>query len=353
MSRSGLEEKSAASLALLQTLADTPVAASDAAAVAGTAVHAAREVCAGLRCLRGIGDLTAVQARALLALARVLKATLRAERTAHRGLLPGATLAMVFEKPSLRTRVSFEVGMYHLGGHALYLQPADIGMGKRETVADTARNLERMVDGIMARVYRHATVRELAAAARVPVINGLCDREHPCQALADWLTILERRGSLVGCSLGYIGDGNNVAHSLLLLGALLGAKVTVACPPGYAPLPEVLEAAGEAAAAGGSVQVTDDPRAAARGAEVLYTDVWASMGQEGEAAERAAVFAAYQVTPELAELAASGYLFLHCLPAHRGEEVAAEVIDGPHSVVFDQAENRLHAQKAVLSVLLR
>jgi ornithine carbamoyltransferase len=325
----------------------------DLRALCGGALVAARAVCRGLTDFRAITDLSPEQADALLILASLLKTTLKVDKTAHQKFLAGKTLAMIFEKPSLRTRVSFETGMFQLGGHAIYLQPSDISMGKRETVADTARNLERMVDGIMARVFSHNTILELAEHSSVPVINGLCDREHPCQALADLQTVIERKGSVKGLKIAYIGDGNNVAHSLMLLGAKLGAHVVVACPPGYEPLPEVgAEGLIFGAQSGGSVSVTHDPREACTDADVLYTDVWASMGQEAEAAERAKIFAPFQVNESLAALAKPDYLFLHCLPAHRGEEVSAGVMDGPNSAVFDQAENRLHAQKAVLAVLL-
>jgi ornithine carbamoyltransferase len=325
-----------------------------AAIAAEAAVRLAREVCGGLTDLRGIGDLAREQAWALLCLARVLKDTLAGDKNAHQRILPGRTLAMIFEKPSLRTRVTFEVGMYQLGGKGLYLQPSDISMGKREPVADVAHNLERWVDGIMARVFSHATILELAENSRVAVINALCDREHPCQALADFQTIWEARGAIEGQKIAYVGDGNNVAHSLLLLGAKLGANVVAACPKGYEPLPEIVaQARADAEAGGGSVTVTNDPREACADADVIYTDVWASMGQESEAAERAQVFAPFQVNEELVSIAKPDFLFMHCLPAHRGEEVSARVMDGPNSVVFDEAENRLHAQKAVLAVLLR
>jgi ornithine carbamoyltransferase len=314
-----------------------------------TAPSFARRVCASLTDLRAITDLTADQATAILALARILKHS--DGRPGQQKLLPGRVLAMVFEKPSLRTRVSFEAGMVQLGGHAIYLQPSDISMGKRESVADVARNLERHCDAIMARVFSHQTILELAEHSRVPVINGLCDREHPCQALADLLTVQEKRGAVAGQKIAYVGDGNNVAHSLMLLGAMLGAHVAVATPPGYEPLPEIVKTA--AGYGAGSVYVTNDPREAVEGADAVYTDVWASMGQEAEAAERAKIFAPYQVNEELVALAKPDYLFLHCLPAHRGEEVSAGVMDGPNSVVFDQAENRRHAQKAVLAVLIR
>jgi len=256
-------------------------------------------------------------------------------------------------KPSLRTRVTFDAGMFELGGHALYLAPSDIRLGARETVADVARNLERMVSAIMARTFRHETVEELAAFASVPVINGLSDRFHPCQALADYQTMREEFGSLRGRTLTYVGDGNNVAHSLLHGGSKLGVHVRIATPPGYEPAAaEVERARGAAVETGGSVQVTHDPRAAVAGADAVYTDVWASMGQEAEAEARAKVFRPYQVDAGLFGHAARHAIFLHCLPAHRGEEVAAEVIDSPASRVFPQAENRLHAQKALLVALL-
>jgi ornithine carbamoyltransferase len=341
--------------ALLALTKQAPQERSPASAAANAllAVDLARAVCQNLRDLTSIRDLSRDQAWALLCLACVFRGTLGVSKTAHQEILAGKSLAMIFEKPSLRTRVSFEVGLFQLGGHAVYLQPSDISMGKRETVADVAHNLERMVDGIMARVFAHRTIVELAEHSRVPVINGLCDREHPCQALADLLTVWEKRGAIEGQRIAYVGDGNNVANSLLLLGARLGASVVIASPPGYEPDPDLVAAAGtEAAARGATVQVTNDPRAACTGADVIYTDTWASMGQETEAAERAKVFAPYQVTAELTSLASPDHLFMHCLPAHRGEEVTAEVLDGPNSVVFDEAENRLHAQKAVMAVLM-
>jgi ornithine carbamoyltransferase len=263
--------------------------------------------------------------------------------------LRGRTLAMVFQKPSNRTRVSFEVGMYQLGGHALHLLPQEIQMGKRETPSDTGRVLARYIDAIMVRTFDHEEVEELAEAAEVPVINGLTDTHHPCQALADLLTVREEFGRLEGVEISYIGDGNNVAHSLAIGCALTGASLTIAHPEGHDPDPGVIELAGSLGAA---PTLTQDPREAITGARVVYTDVWASMGQEGEAEERKERFAAYQVNERLMGLAEGGAIFLHCLPAHRGEEVTAEVIDGSRSRVFDQAENRLHAQKALLYLLL-
>ncbi len=265
------------------------------------------------------------------------------------GPLRGRTLAMVFQKPSNRTRVSFEVGMYQLGGHALHLSPEELQIGKRETPGDTGRVLARYIDAIMVRTFDHEELEELAAAADVPVINGLSDAHHPCQALADLLTVREEFGTTEGVKLSYIGDGNNVAHSLAIACALTGAGLTIAHPEGHAPDQGVVELAGELGAA---PTLTQDPQEAASGAQVVYTDVWASMGQEAEAEERKRKFAPYQVNEELMKLADEDAIFLHCLPAHRDEEVTAEVIDGPQSRVFDQAENRLHAQKALLYLLM-
>jgi ornithine carbamoyltransferase len=263
--------------------------------------------------------------------------------------LRGKTLAMIFQKPSNRTRVSFEVGMYQLGGHAVFLGPQEIQMGIRETVPDTGKALARYTDGIMARVFGHEHVEELAAAAEVPVINGLSDLHHPCQALADLLTIREEFGALEGVKVAFVGDGNNVFHSLALGCALTGAELTLAHPPGHAPDPGIMELAADL---GGAPHLTEDPSAAVAGAQVVYTDVWASMGQEAEAEERKRRFLPYQVNEELMSLAGDDAIFLHCLPAHREEEVTAEVIDGPRSRVFDQAENRLHAQKALMYLLM-
>jgi ornithine carbamoyltransferase len=263
--------------------------------------------------------------------------------------LRGRTLAMVFQKPSNRTRVSFEVGMYQLGGHALHLLPQEIQMGKRETPSDTGRVLARYIDAIMVRTFDHEEVKELAEAAEVPVINGLTDTHHPCQALADLLTVREEFGRLEGVRISYVGDGNNVAHSLAIGCALTGASLTIAHPEGHGPDPGVIQLAGSLGAA---PNLTGDPREAVSGARVVYTDVWASMGQEAEAEERRKRFVPYRVDEGLMSLAESDAIFLHCLPAHRGEEVTAEVIDGKGSRVFDQAENRLHAQKALLYLLL-
>ena len=263
--------------------------------------------------------------------------------------LRGKTLAMVFQKPSNRTRVSFEVGMYQLGGLALPLSPQEIQMGKREATSDIGKTLARYTDAIMARVFGHEEIEELAAATDVPVINGLADLHHPCQALADLLTVHEEFGALEGVEVSYVGDGNNVAHSLALGCALTGAQLTIAHPEGHAPSVEVVELS---AKLGAAPTLTRDPYEAIVGARIVYTDVWASMGQETEAEERKKKLAPYQVNEELMSHAAADAIFLHCLPAHRGEEVSAGVIDGPRSRVFEQAENRLHAQKALLYLLL-
>ncbi len=270
----------------------------------------------------------------------------------QRAILEGKTLAMIFEKPSLRTRVSFEVGIFQLGGHGIYLAPGDIGLGTRESVADVARTLDRMCDLIMARVFEHDKVTELAKYSKVPVINGLSDLEHPCQALADFFTIKEKKRDLKGLKLAFIGDGNNVAHSLMLLAAKVGTHFTIACPEGYEPLEQIAEIAMRAAPqTGAEVQIVRDPIEAARDADVVYTDVWASMGQESEAEERAKIFAPYQVNAELMKQAKPDAIFMHCLPAHRGYEVTNDVIDSQQSVVFDEAENRLHVQKAIMALL--
>jgi len=279
-----------------------------------------------------------------------LIAELKARQKARDRLTPlqGRTMALIFEKPSLRTRVTFEVGINQLGGRGVYLAGAEIGLGTRESVPDVARNLSRWVDGICARVYAHATMEALAAHASIPVINGLSDHEHPCQAVADFFTLWERGVDLGKLRLAWIGDGNNVCHSVLLLGAALGADLRVACPPGYEPDPRVVA---EARRKGGSVTVTTEPDEAVRGADVVYTDVWTSMGQEAEKTKRQEAFARYQINAPLLGFARSSALVMHCLPAHRGEEITDDVLDGPQSVVLEQAENRLHAQKAVIVAL--
>ena len=292
-------------------------------------------------------DLTREAAVGLFALAAELKQRWKAgRRTAP---LAGKTFALIFEKPSLRTRVTFEVGLIQLGGGAVYLSGQEIGLGTREAVPDVARNLARWVDGIAARVHAHATVEDLARHATVPVINALSDFEHPCQALADFFTLWERGLDLARLRLAWIGDGNNVCHSVLLLGALLGTSTVVACPPGYAPDPRVLATVRRL---GGRCEITDDARAAATGADVLYTDVWTSMGQEAERERRLEAFGRYQINETLVGFARPSALVMHCLPAHRGEEITDGVLDGPQSIVLDQAENRLHAQKAVVLQLL-
>ncbi|MHB9037494.1 MAG: ornithine carbamoyltransferase [Armatimonadota bacterium] len=271
----------------------------------------------------------------------------------QRRILAGKTLAMIFEKPSLRTRVSFETGIFQLGGHGIYLGPNDIALGKRESVHDVARNLGRMVDIIMARVFEHEKVTGLAQHAGVPVINGLSDLEHPCQALADFYTILEHKGKFEGLKLAFVGDGNNVAHSLMLLAAKVGTSFTIGCPKGYEPDAKITAKAREIAKeTGAKIDISNDAVAAVKNADVVYTDVWASMGQEAEAAERAKIFAPFQVNAELMVHAKIDAIFEHCLPAHRGSEVTDDVIDSPQSVVFDEAENRLHAQKAVMVLLV-
>ena len=277
----------------------------------------------------------------------------RAKAGDRPALLTGRVLAMIFEKPSLRTRVTFEVGMWELGGHAVYLAPQDVQLGARESVPDVARNLERWVGGIMARTFAHRTVQTLAEHARIPVINGLSDLEHPCQILGDLLTIRERFGHLDGLRVAWVGDGNNVCHSLLLGAAKVGMHVAVATPARYAPDPAIVARAREIAPASGSrIEVGTDAKAAARGADVIYTDVWVSMGQEAEREAKINAFSGYQVNGALTAQAAARAVVMHCLPAHRGEEITGEVLDGPQSVVLDQAENRLHAQKALLSLTL-
>ena len=268
--------------------------------------------------------------------------------------LKGKSLAMIFEKPSLRTRVTFDVGIHQLGGFSVYLSPAEINLGKRESIHDVAKNLERMVDGIMIRTFAHQNVLDMARHASVPIINGLTDYVHPCQAIADYLTILEFKKSFEGLKLCYVGDGNNVAHSLLFAGASLGVDVTVACPESHKPEAKALRLARqEAGATGAAITVTHDAFQGVEGADVVYTDVWASMGQEAETEIRRKIFKPFQVNAQLMARAKKDALFMHCLPAHRGDEVTDEVIDGPNSVVFQEAENRLHAQKAIMLKLMK
>ncbi|HYK87280.1 MAG TPA: ornithine carbamoyltransferase [Acidobacteriota bacterium] len=287
--------------------------------------------------------------RELLASAFAIKAN----PSKYEDRLKGKALAMIFEKPSLRTRVTFDVGMHQMGGYAVYLTPAEINLGKRESVADVARNLERMVQGIMIRTFSQELVEKLAECARIPVINGLTDHSHPCQAMADYMTVLEVKGSLQNLKIAYVGDGNNVAHSLICGAARLGAHIAVATPDHYAPAPEIVAWAKEqAGTTGARVVLMRDPVEAVAGADVVYTDTWTSMGQEEEAEQRRAIFWRYQVNDELLSHAKSDVVFMHCLPAHRGEEVTDNVIDSSASVVFQQAENRLHVQKAILLSLL-
>ncbi len=297
--------------------------------------------------LLSIRDLTREDVLRLFRLAAELKARQKAGDRATP--LAGKTLALVFEKPSLRTRVTFEVGMVHLGGRAIYLSAQEIGLGARESVPDVARNLGRWVDLIAARTFRHETVESLALHAGVPVVNGLSNVEHPCQALADFFTLWERGLDLAKIRLAWIGDGNNVCHSVILLAALTGSSVMVACPPGYEPDRAIQAACREL---GGQLTITHEPRDAALGADVLYTDVWISMGQEAERERRLEAFRRFQVNETLVGFAKPSAVVMHCLPAHRGEEITDAVVDGPRSLVLDQAENRLHAQKALLLTLL-
>jgi ornithine carbamoyltransferase len=295
-------------------------------------------------------DLSRAEIEELFALTKRLKA----DPGAFRAALAGKSLAMIFQKPSTRTRVSFEVGMFQLGGHALYLSSNDIQLHRGETVADTARVLSRFVNGIMARVFSHQDLIDLSKNASIPVINGLSDLLHPCQALADYYTLLERRGRLEGLKMAYVGDGNNVCHELMFGAAKLGLAMAVACPEGYEPNPLIVKSAAREAqkSKAPAAVVTRDPFEAVAGADVVYTDVWTSMGQEAEQQQRLRAFEGYEVTSALMAEANRECVFMHCLPAHRGEEVAADVIDGPQSVVFDEAENRLHTQKALLVALL-
>ncbi|MBM4454026.1 MAG: ornithine carbamoyltransferase [Chloroflexi bacterium] len=296
------------------------------------------------RDLLSVADLTAEEAD------KLLKRALDMKRKPMLQLLRDKILVLLFEKPSLRTRVSFEVGIRQLGGSCLYLSPEEVGLGKREPVADVARVLSRYVDGIIARTFAHGTLQALARYSTVPVVNALSDLEHPCQALADVLTIREKKGKLKGLALAYIGDGNNVAHSLLLAAALSGLNFRIASPEGYEVSKDVLETAKKFTANSGSqIVLTKHPVEAVKDADVVYTDVWTSMGQEAEAERRRKDFAGYQVDSKLLSLAKKDVIFMHPMPAHHGEEAAQGVLDGPHSVAFDQAENRLHLQKALLA----
>ena len=297
--------------------------------------------------LISVSDLSSGQAAELLEQALVVK------QGGLRCLLPWRSVALLFEKPSLRTRVSFDLAVTQLGGHCLYLSPQEVGLGQREPVEDVARVLSRYVDCIVARVFSHDTLVSLAKSATVSVINALSDVEHPCQALADFLTIRERKERLAGVKLAYVGDGNNVARSLALLSATLGVDFRIASPEGYRLDDATIKAAsGMAVTAGAGISLFDDPVKAVEGADVVYTDTWTSMGQEKEAAIRREAFARFQVNAELMAHAKPDAMFMHCLPAHHGEEVTSEVLNGESSVVFDQAENRLHIQKAILMQIL-
>ncbi|MEW9669489.1 ornithine carbamoyltransferase [Ammoniphilus sp. 3BR4] len=298
-----------------------------------------------------LADFSAEELTYLLDLAAELK-QLQKEGIPYQPL-KGKTLGMIFEKASTRTRVSFEVGMYQLGGQGMFFSSRDMQIGRGEPIADTAQVLARYLDGIMIRTFEHEKVEQLAKYASIPVINGLTDKFHPCQIMADFQTIIEQKGSLKGLKLTYVGDGNNMAHSLLNGCAKLGMNVAIASPQDYMPAADVVETAkGFAAVSGSQVTITDNPVEAVKNADIIYTDVWASMGQEEEQAVREKVFAPFQVNEELVKHADRDYIFMHCLPAHRGEEVTAGVIDGKHSVIFDEAENRLHAQKAIMAAIM-
>lgn len=305
----------------------------------------------GLLCrdLVSIRDFSPAELEAVLDLAILVKS----RPVDFRGALAGKQVVLFFEKPSLRTRLTFEAGIASLGGTSFFVDQTRSRLDEREPVSDIAHNLERWIDAVVLRTFDHATVAEMARHASIPVINALSDLEHPCQALADYMTLQERFGDAKKIRLAYVGDGNNVAHSLMLLAAGLGSAISIATPEGYGPDPEITAAALEMAnATGAQIEITNDPAQAVAGADAVYTDVWASMGQEEETAERARIFAPYQVNEKLMAHASADAVFMHCLPAHRGEEVTEEVIDSPRSVVFDQAENRLHAQKAILLLLL-
>jgi len=296
-----------------------------------------------------IHDLTLYEFSKILDLTREIK--VRPHRYLNK--LKDKILAMIFQKPSLRTRMTFEVGMLQLGGEAVYLSPADIQIGTRETLYDVGKNMERWVDGIMIRTFAHQNVIDLALACNIPVINALTDLLHPCQAMADFFTLKEKRGDLANFKLAYIGDGNNVCHSLLSAAAKAGSKMSVATPPGYEPNPEIRKQAEEdGEETGASFYFTNDPSEAVKDADAVYTDVWASMGQEQEKEKKAEIFAPFQINKELMAKAKEEAFFMHCLPAHRGEEVTDDVIDSSQSIVYDQAENRLHIQKVIMLLLL-
>jgi len=299
--------------------------------------------------LISINDLTTKEIKELFDLTDKLKRN----KARFGKVLAGKTLALIFQKPSNRTRVSFEVGMFQLGGYSLYLAPNEINLGVRESIADVAKTLSRYIDGIVIRTFEHKNCLELAKEATVPVINGLSDFSHPCQALADLYTVKEKLKALKGLTLAYVGDGNNVCNSLLFICAKLGVNMNVGCPVGYEPSAAVFKDAKAAAEAGAAkINLFNDASSAVKGADVVYTDVWASMGQEDEAAKRKEAFKDFQVNQELVKLAKPKALIMHCLPAHRGEEITADVLDSQNAVVFDEAENRMHVQKAVLIKLL-
>lgn len=302
------------------------------------------------RDFRRASDFSTLELEKIFDMASEMKAALKQGRQST--ALAGKSVALVFEKPSLRTRATFDLGTVQLGGHPIYFAPAEIGLGTRESVPDVAHNLERWFDLIVARTFLQTTVESLADHARIPVVNALSDEEHPCQAMADYLTLREKLGELKGRRLAYLGDGNNICHSLIVIGAKLGLRISVASPEGYAPSEAVIEGIqDDLAASGGSYAFTHDAAEAVAGADAIYTDVWASMGQEEEADSRKPLFIPYQVNRDLVARAPEGALIMHDLPAHRGEEITDEVLDGPNSIVFDQAENRLHAQKAIMAFL--
>ncbi len=293
-----------------------------------------------------IGELTKEEVREILSLTKEIKQN----KEKYRNALKDRILAMVFEKPSLRTRMTFEVGMLEMGGRAIYLGPSEIQLGKRESIADVARNLERWVDGIMIRTFGQENVEEMAKWAKPPVINGLSDLHHPCQALADYFTLLEKFGKLEGLKLAYVGDGNNVCHSLIEGASKLGVNISIATPEGYEPKKEIVERAMKEA--NSKIEILRDPVEAVKNADAVYTDTWTSMGQEQEREIRIKIFKPYQVNKALMEKTGKKTYFMHCLPAHRGEEVTDEVIDSEYSLVFDEAENRLHVQKAIMYILM-
>jgi len=299
--------------------------------------------------LLAVTDLTPDSMASLLELASAIKA----RPSYYRQALAGKQVVLFFEKPSLRTRLTFEAGVQSMGGASFFFDQTQTHLGTRESIADMAHNLERWVDAIVLRTFWHNTVTEMAKHANIPVINGLSDFEHPCQALADYLTLQEHFGDLKKVTLAYLGDGNNMAHSLMLCAAMTGGTIRIATPKGYAPDTGVIASAQEIATRTGAIiEITTDPKSAAKGAKAVYTDVWASMGEEDEAEERKGIFKSFQVNEAIMNCAASNAVFMHCLPAHRGDEVTSAVIDGERSVVFDQAENRLHVQKAALVMLL-